>query len=115
MMRTVRFGANAVVSEPAAVDHTPDRERALASDQRADLASRDHQHRHHQRVEGDRRLDAGDGGADVFRHGRDRDVHDGAVEGHHELTRREGEQDQPGLLRSPDGRHARMVSERGAR
>ena len=85
---------------PSAVDHAPDRERALASDQRPDLAPRDHEHRHHERVERDRRLDARDRGADVLGDRRDRDVHDRAVEGHQELARREREQDEPGLLRS---------------
>ena len=42
----------------AAVDHAADRERALAADHRADLRAGDHQRRHHERVRGDRALDA---------------------------------------------------------
>ena len=69
----------------AAVDHAADREGALAADDLADLAAGDHERRHHQRVEGDRRLDPGHGRADVLGDGRDRDVHHRAVEHHQEL------------------------------
>ncbi len=79
---------------PAPVDHAPDRERALAPDDRADLGAGDHQRGHHERVRRDRALDPGDRGPDVLGHRRDRDVHDRAVERHEELPRREREQDE---------------------
>ena len=78
---------------PAGVDDAPDRERALAAEDLADLAAGDHQGRHHQRVERDRRLDPGDSRADVLGDRGDRRVHDGRVEGHDELPRRQRQQD----------------------
>ena len=59
-----------------AVDHQPDHERTLATDDRADLAAGDHQHRHDQRVHDDGGLDPGDGGPEIVGHGGDRDIHD---------------------------------------
>ena len=44
---------------PAGVDDAADRERALAAEDLADLPAGDHQRRHHQRVQRDRRLDPG--------------------------------------------------------
>jgi len=83
---------------PRAIDHESDRERALATDDRADLAARDHQHRHHERVEDDGALDPGDGGVEIVGDRRDRDVHDGAVERHQELAGGEREQHGTGSL-----------------
>ena len=57
-IRTGRFGRQRGGEGAGAVDHAADRERALAPDQRADLAAGDHQHRHDQRVQRDRGLDA---------------------------------------------------------
>ena len=87
----------------AAVDHAPDRERALPADDRADLGARDHQRGHDQRVGRDRALDAGHGRAHVLRDRRDRDVHHRAVEGHQELARREREQHERGAARPGGG------------
>ena len=78
----------------AAVDHAADREGALPTDYRPDLRAGDHQHRHHERVGGDRSLDAGHRRAHVLRDRRDRDVHHRAVERHQELARGEREQHQ---------------------
>ena len=103
MISTVRFGASAVVKRPARVDDAPDRERALAADDLADLPAGDHQRRHHQRVERDRRLDPGHGGPDVLGDRRDRRVHHRRVEGHHELPRRQRQQDDPGRAGPPLG------------
>ena len=86
---TPRLGAIAVVNDPHAVDDAADRERTLAPDDLADLAARDHERRHHQRVQRDRGLDAGDVGADVLGDGRDRHVHHRRVERHEELPGRE--------------------------
>ena len=102
----------------------PDHERPLATDDRADLPARDHQHGHHQRVEDDRGLDPGDRGPEVIRDRRDRHVHDGAVERHQELPGAQREEDDPGgalcgglPLRHPadDSRFARWseVTRRG--
>ena len=76
----------------AAVDHQADGEGPAAADDVADLAAGEHQHRHHQRVEGDDGLDGGDGGVEVGDELADRHVHDGLVEHHHEL--RGGKDDQ---------------------
>jgi hypothetical protein len=71
---------------PRAVDEQPDQERALSANHRPDLAARHHQHRHHERVENDCTLDAGDRRVEVVGDGRDGDVHDRAVERHQELS-----------------------------
>ena len=80
----------------APVDDTADGKGALAAEDLADLAAGDHERRHDQRVEGDGRLDPSDTRADVLGDGRDRDVHDRAVEGHQELTRGQRHQNDPG-------------------
>ena len=77
----------------ATVDRAADRKRALAAEYLTELAAGDHQRRHHQRVERDRRLNPGHGRAHIVGDRRDRHVHDGAVEDHQELARREGQQD----------------------
>ena len=79
-----------------AVDRQPEDECPLATDDRADLPARDHQHRHHERVEDDRALDPRDRRAEVLRDRGDRHVHDRAVERHQELTGAERQQDDPG-------------------
>ena len=76
------------------VDDAADGEGATAADDAADLAAGDHQAGHHQRVQGDGRLDAGDGGSDVLGHGGHRDVHDRAVQRHDELAGRQHEEDE---------------------
>ena len=90
MSRTVRFGLSAVMSEPEAVDGEADRERAVAAEDVAELRAGEHERRHHQRVGGDRELDALDRRVEVLDDLRDRHVHDAAVEHHHELRRRRG-------------------------
>ena len=80
----------------AAVDDAADREGALEADDAADLAAQHHEAGHDQRVEGDRRLDAGDRGADVLGDGGDGDVHHRHVEGHEELAGGEREEDEAG-------------------
>ena len=75
------------------VDDAPDHEGALAPDDLADLAARDHERRHDERVERDGELDPGDRGPYVLGHGGDGDVHDRAVQGHEELGRRQRQQD----------------------
>ena len=79
----------------APVDHAADHEGTLAAEDLAELAARDHEGGHDQRVERDGQLDPGDRGADVLGHRGDGDVHDRAVEGHEELRRGQGEKDQP--------------------
>ena len=81
------------------VDDAADGEGAAAADDAADLAAGDHQAGHHQRVQGDGRLDAGDRGAHVLGHGGDRDVHDRAVQRHDELAGRQHEEDEAGGCR----------------
>ena len=61
MSSTARLGAIRRDEGTAAVDHAADGERPLAAEDLADLAAGDHQRRHHQRVQGDRGLDAGHG------------------------------------------------------
>ena len=78
------------------VDHAADREGAAAAEDLADLAAGDHEGGHHQRVEGDRGLDAGDARVEVLGDGRHRDVHHRAVEHHQELPRAQRREDQPG-------------------
>ena len=85
---------------PARVDDAADRERALAPEDLADLAAGDHQRRHHERVHRDRRLDPGHRRVEILRDGRDRRVHHGRVQRHHELARRQRQQDDPGSTRS---------------
>ena len=63
---------------------------------RAELSAGDHQRGHDQRVQGDRRLDPGDRGAQVGRHGGHRHVHHRAVQRHQELAARKYGQDQTG-------------------
>ena len=76
-----------------AVDHVADPERAPAPHDVAELAAGDHQRGHHQRVEGDDRLDAGDVGVEVLDQLRDGDVHHRLVEDHQELRGREDRED----------------------
>ena len=71
------------------VDGQPDRERPVAPDDVTELRSREHQRGHHERVGGDRQLNARDRRVQVRDDLRDRHVHDAAVEHHHELGRRE--------------------------
>ena len=75
------------------VDDAADHEGPLAPDDLPDLAARDHERRHDERVEGDGELDPRDRGPDVLGHGGDGDVHDRGVQGHEELRRRQGQQD----------------------
>ena len=79
---------------PTRVDHAPERKRTLAADDLPDPPAGDHERRHHQRVQRDRRLDPGHIGADVFGDRRDRRVHHRHIQGHHELPRRQREQHQ---------------------
>ena len=98
----------------AGVDDAPDRERALPADDLADLAAGDHQGGHHQRVQRDRRLDPGDRRPDVAGDRGDRRVHDGRVQGHDELPRRQRQQDDPrgaGALRSRLGHEIPWVGQ----
>ena len=85
---------------PARVDDAPDRERTLPADDLPDPAAGDHQRRHHQRVERDRRLDPDHIGPDVLGDRRDRRVHHRHVQGHDELPRRQREQHQTRSLGS---------------
>ena len=55
-----------------------ERERALATEDLADLPAGDHQGRHHQRVQRDRGLDPGHRRPDVLGHRGDGDVHERA-------------------------------------
>ena len=63
----------------------PDREGAVPAEDVAQLRAGQHERRHHERVRGDRELDALDGRVEVGDDLRDRHVHDAAVEHHHEL------------------------------
>ncbi len=81
---------------PGRVDHQADAHRLAAPHDGAELAAGDHQRGHHQRVQRDRGLDAGDRGAQV---GRDRGhghVHHGTVQGHQELAAGQHGQHQTG-------------------
>ncbi len=86
------------------VDHEPDDERPAPTDDVADLGAGQHEHRHHQAVQGDDRLDRRDRGVELLDERADRDVHDRLVEHHHELRDRQGDQRGPSLHRtsSPD-------------
>ena len=75
------------------VDDAADHEGPLAPDDLPDLAARDHEGRHDERVEGDGELDPGDRGPDVLGHRGDGDIHDRGVQGHEELGRRQRHQD----------------------
>ena len=72
-----------------AVDHVADPERAPAPHDVAELAAGDHERGHHERVEGDDRLDAGHVGVEVLDQLRDGHVHHRLVEDHQELRGRE--------------------------
>jgi hypothetical protein len=94
-----------------AVDHEPEHEGPFTADHRADLATGHHQHRHDQRVQDDGALDAGDRRVQVIGHGRDRHVHDRAVERHQELSGTQREQHDAGRPRgSLGGRVVRHVA-----
>ena len=99
----VEVGCDRGRERAAAVDDAADREGPLAADDRADLRADDHQRRHHQRVGGDRALDPGHRRVDVGGDRRDRHVHDGRVQGHQELARGEGQQDDGRALRGRSG------------
>jgi hypothetical protein len=71
------------------VDRQPDREDPVAAQDVAELRADEHERCHHQRVGGDRELDALDRRVQIGHDLRDRDVHDAAVEHHHELRRSE--------------------------
>jgi hypothetical protein len=119
MMSTVRFGDSAVMPEPMPVDDQPDGECPSSPDEGADLPAGDHERRHDQRVERDRRLDTGDRGAKVVGHRSDGDVHDRGVQGHEELRGSQDEQDRRTCFRSlapdaPGVGHAGIVAHRAA-
>ena len=77
------------------VDRQADRERAVAAQDVAELRAEQHECRHHERVQRDRRLNALDRRVEVLDDLRDRHVHDARVEHHDELGRREHEQRKP--------------------
>jgi len=68
----------------------PDRERPVAPEDVGELGAEQHERRHDERVERDRRLHALDRRVEVVDDLGDRDVHDARVEHHHEL--REGQE-----------------------
>ena len=80
---------------PDAVDRQADRERAVAAQDVAELRAEQHERRHHERVQRDRRLHALDRRVEVFDDLRDRHVHHARVEHHDELRRREDEHGEP--------------------
>ena len=67
------------------VDGETDGEGPVAPPDVAELGPDEHECRHHERVGGDRELDAGHGRVEVVHDLRDRDVHHAGVEHHHEL------------------------------
>ncbi len=73
----------------AAVDDKADNEGATTADDVADLAARQHEHRHDQAVQGDDGLDDGHGRVEVSDQLADRHVHDRLVQHHQELCRRQ--------------------------
>src|SRR6266566_1268084 len=77
---------------PGCVDHATDRESASTSDNGPNLASGEHQGRHHECVERDSSLDPCDRRADVFRDCRNRHVHHRTVQRHEELCRSKRQQ-----------------------
>ena len=81
----------------APVDDQTDRERPSPADDVADLAAGEHQHGHHQAVEGDHRLDHRDRGVEVRDQLADRHVHHRLIEDHHELRGRQRDQWPPPL------------------
>ena len=78
-------GDTAVSAEPQRVDDEADHERPATADDVADLAAGEHEHRHHEAVQGDHGLDRGDRRVEVVDQLADRDVHHGLVEDHDEL------------------------------
>ena len=84
----------------APVDDEADTEGPPAPDDVADLAARQHEHRHDEAVERDDRLDGRDGRVEVGDQLTDRDPHDRLVEDHDELGARQGDQGRPVLHRA---------------
>ncbi len=80
---------------PDAVDAEADREGPSPPPDVAELAAGQHQPRHHQRVEGDHRLDRRHRGVEVVDQLGDRDVHHGLIEHHQELGGRQDREDSP--------------------
>ncbi len=76
----------------ARVDGETDHERPAPADDVTDLAAGEHQHGHHEAVEGDDRLDRRDRRVEVDDQLADRDVHHGLVEDHDELGASERDQ-----------------------
>ena len=72
---------------PEPVDRQPERERAVGAQDVAELRPEQHERRHHQRVQRDRRLHALDRRVEVLDDLRDRHVHHARIEHHHELRR----------------------------
>ena len=90
----------------AGVDDQADDERPPPADDVADLAAGEHEHRHHQAVERDHRLDRGHRRVEVGHQRADRDIHRRLVQHHDELGDGQGHQRQPVRLR----RWARLSS-----
>ena len=80
-----KAGADRRDQRPSGVDREAHGERPVLPPDVADLCAGEHERRHDERVRRDRELDALDRGVEVLDDLRDRDVHDGAVEHHHEL------------------------------
>ena len=75
----------------------PDHERPATTPHVAQPRAQQHKRGHREGVEGDGALHRGDGGVEVGHHRRDRHVHHGAVEHHHELRGSEDGDDTPAL------------------
>ena len=93
--RTVQVGAEGRRQRARAVDGEADGEGPVATPDVAELGAHEHEGGHDQGVGRDGQLDALDGRVEVRRDLRDRDVHDAAVEHHHELRRGEDDDRQP--------------------
>ena len=92
----LRHGGDARASR---VDDEADHEGAPTADDVPDLAAGEHQHGHHQAVQGDDRLDGGHGRVEVRDQLTDRDIHDRLVQHHDELGARERDQRPPRIHR----------------
>jgi hypothetical protein len=93
----------------------PEGERASSPDDVTDLAPRDHERRHHERVHRDDTLNRCYVRAEVLNELGDRNVHDGLIEHHQELRQRQNRQRGPLahfslIAGAPAGILARFVS-----
>ena len=102
MMTAVTLWATVIAKAPDGVAEQTQDVRALAADEVADLAPDQDESGRHERFEGDRRLDAADGGVEIVGDSSDRDVHQGGVDDEDEHRHRQ--QDRKSLVAGLAGR-----------